>query len=186
MNSILCAGCAEKRGLQYFMLNRWGIGDRLYRRAIAERKRKRCRECGKLYMLYYEPVNEHGGEMTPEKQRIAIAEACGWKWYVAERVGERFLRPPDYQPPFHTIRLANGSEPQSDEDLHCPDYLNDLNAMHEAEKTLKFEQIVFYANELLSLTKTYAPEEHLYALCHATAAQRAEAFLKTLGLWEDE
>jgi hypothetical protein len=56
-----------------------------------------------------------------------------------------------------------------------PDYLSDLNAMHEAEKVLTLEQKSVYCLELNKL---------IYGMC-ATAAQRAEAFLKTLGLWED-
>jgi predicted Zn-dependent protease len=67
-----------------------------------------------------------------------------------------------------------------------PDYLNDLNAMHEAERMLLAKcgndpqddlWIYYLANLLMS-----AP------LClreHATAAQRAEAFLRTIGKWEE-
>jgi hypothetical protein len=58
-----------------------------------------------------------------------------------------------------------------------PDYLNDLNAMHEAEKMLNSESgyhgIGGYGLYLVAL-------EHNVS---ATAAQRAEAFLKTLNLW---
>lgn len=64
-----------------------------------------------------------------------------------------------------------------------PDYLNDLNAMHEAEKILDGD---IYDGG--SLRYSYARE--LYKLCppeeqplRATAENRAEAFLKTLNLW---
>ena len=53
----------------------------------------------------------------------------------------------------------------------CPDYLNDLNAMHEAEKTLKVSEIIPYGENVGHDMK-------------ATAAQRAEAFLKTLNLYK--
>ena len=60
-----------------------------------------------------------------------------------------------------------------------PDYLNDLNAMHEAEKVLTDEQKREYRICLFRLCDCYAGRE-----VHATAAQRAEAFLKTLNLWK--
>lgn len=57
-----------------------------------------------------------------------------------------------------------------------PDAVNDLNAMHEAEKVMS-------EGELWSMA---------YALPHvsplnfrATARQRAEAFLRTLGKWKE-
>ena len=52
------------------------------------------------------------------------------------------------------------------------DYLNDLNAMHEAEKTLNYDQLDNYYFEMAKrMVRPY----------HATAAQRAEAFLHTIG-----
>ena len=97
--------------------------------------------------------------MTPEQQRIAIAEACGWT----------------------DTQIIDGKYGQTD----VPNYLNDLNAMHEAEKIIprqlfhvdywqkgygRFQQI------LSGLTITpYS----------ATASQRAEAFLRTIGKWEE-
>ena len=106
--------------------------------------------------------------MSPEKQRIAIATACGWTddswcltpsgWVFADTV---------------------------------PDYLNDKNAMHEAKKVLTDDQswemvkfIVDYRQPatgfpLLSRSETLM-------LNSVTAEQEAEAFLKTLELWEEE
>ena len=59
-----------------------------------------------------------------------------------------------------------------------PDFSGDLNKMHEAEKTL-------------TNANMYVMEYHIKAMVkghgfyfHATARQRAEAFLKTLGKWE--
>lgn len=59
-----------------------------------------------------------------------------------------------------------------------PDYLKDLNAMHEAEKVLNDDQWSTYA-DLLRLECG-----HCFRLAAATAKQRAEAFLKTLNLWQ--
>ena len=104
--------------------------------------------------------------MKPEQQRIAIAEACGWK---PDKRGLGWLSPHGYYAPE-------------------PDYLNDLNAMHEAEKVLTEDQLSDYGaflkgkdNESVSL---YAPEHREIAkVAMASAAQRAEAFLRTLNLW---
>lgn len=106
--------------------------------------------------------------MTPQAQRIAIAEVCGWKcskfgWWS------------------HPTLPDNGGS------MHdCPDYLNDLNAMHQAEKVLrsglKDEQWSAYTCNVNTAVGTRGIWK---AICHATAAQRAEAFLRTLNLWDD-
>lgn len=56
-------------------------------------------------------------------------------------------------------------------------YLGDLNAMHEAEKTLSIDQRGKYAH-LLLVTSEWS--------IAATAAQRAEAFLRVIGKWRDD
>ena len=121
--------------------------------------------------------------MKPEEQRIAIAEACGWTWCN--------------HPDFLGTALWGWSINKAfhDEDYYrcekllaakiLPDYLNDLNAMHEAEKLIRSKlnkrngqvYAYLYESELNNLTGG----EPIYA----TAAQRAEAFLKTIGQWND-
>jgi hypothetical protein len=74
----------------------------------------------------------------------------------------------------------------------APNYHGDLNAMHEAEQTLeplinrlKFPEVlaqVVSKQEGFRANGIPLPEWHRV---HATAAQRAEAFLKTIGQWED-
>lgn len=59
-----------------------------------------------------------------------------------------------------------------------PNYYGDLNAMHEAEKVLSPSQRVDYR---LSLQFCLGKEDYW-----ATAAQRAEAFLRTLNLWKED
>ena len=64
-------------------------------------------------------------------------------------------------------------------------YHGDLNAMHEAEKVLTEKGVNYwweYVNYINRLNPT--PFGHETAV-HATAAQRAEAFLRTIGQWED-
>ena len=96
--------------------------------------------------------------MTPEAQRIAIAEACGWSKQEIE--GLQSVKPYGA-----TYRLGRP----------IPDYLNDLNACHEMEKVMSDKQKGIYAHSLVGAWGR---------AWDATAAQRAEAFLKTLGLWK--
>lgn len=97
--------------------------------------------------------------MNPEQQRIAIAEACGWHW--------------------HTIAFNRGWVKVGDGETQAmiPDYLNNLNAMHEAENVLTADQWYEY-DRLMPLRD---PQK-----MHATAAQRAEAFLRAIGKWVEQ
>lgn len=67
-----------------------------------------------------------------------------------------------------------------------PNYPEDLNAMHEAEESLK-EGNRYYDNLFQICTGRvldYDMDIRLHEMvAMATAAQRAEAFLKTLNLW---
>ena len=61
------------------------------------------------------------------------------------------------------------------------DPLNDLNAMHEAEKEIGkhgLPQQLIYLHLL-------SPVHSEWTLATATAGQRAEAFLRTIGKWKD-
>ena len=100
--------------------------------------------------------------MTPEQQRIAIAESCGWT----------------------DTQIIDGKYGQTD----VPDYLNDLNAMHEAEKVLTVAQRITYANQIgvvLSGGSGGRAIPNWWFIHEATASQRAEAFLRTIGKWEE-
>jgi len=100
--------------------------------------------------------------MTNEQINIAIAEACGWKYVNNE------------------THAPDGSFWWSKE-LEIPDYCNDLNAMHEAEKTLTYAQGGDMTLWIQRMTCAgYGPQ------LFATAAQRAEAFLKTINKWEEK
>ena len=67
-----------------------------------------------------------------------------------------------------------------------PDYLNDLNAMNEAvmEKLKAHEMCL--ADFAENLAKVIQVPSSSLALIIATASQRAEAFLRTIGKWEDD
>jgi len=106
--------------------------------------------------------------MKPEQQRIKIAEACGWKVHP----NDRFIVIPPNSP--HSVQPLST----------IPDYLNDLNATHEAEKVLTpIQQALFVSKILQILSPSKFPQS--FRIIHATATQRAEAFLRTLNLWEE-
>lgn len=106
--------------------------------------------------------------MKPEEQRIAIAEACGWKApdYGWDRPSLWGFKP--------TITGFNWEQ--------TPDYLNDMNAMHEAvsyatEHDEEFSRYRYW--------KTLTDTHGIGGAIDSSAAQRAEAFLKTIGKWEE-
>ena len=107
--------------------------------------------------------------MTPEAQRIAIAEACGWQDFYTEANEFRGTPPGTWAYSNRTV-YQDGSAP-------VPDYLNDLNAMHEAGKVLP--DLYAYQLELIRVCEKTDGR----SAWRATASQRAEAFLRTLNLW---
>jgi hypothetical protein len=107
--------------------------------------------------------------MNEEKQRIAIAEACGITEIVRKNrheYGGLIGRFPDGE-----VRII-------------PSYCRDLNAMREARKILTPMQKATYARILTSTT--WDSEQPTYCAMDATAAQEAEAFLRTIERWEEE
>lgn len=103
--------------------------------------------------------------MTDEQINAAIAEACGWT--------DIFLHPEFglMGTPPNTPGLRTAVE----------FYTMDLNAMHEAEKGLTGLTRHAYCDALLDAVQD--SPDHLWEVLTATPRQRAEAFLKTLGKW---
>ena len=109
--------------------------------------------------------------MTNEQQRIAIAEASGWvREYSDIPTWDTSLN--SYKP-VHTMLFRRQEKCFRAENL--PDYLNDLNAMHDAEKMLEVEDNHAYGCYCIELYEKYGNTVSL------AAAQRAEAFLRTIG-----
>ena len=112
--------------------------------------------------------------MNEKSQRIAIADACGWTSEIIKSGGEIMFvlwNPPSGKLSFY----------------YPPDYLKDLDAMHVAEKILNTDLLkAKYESELMAvICKGYGRcTDDNFWMIHATAAQRAEAFLKTLDLWK--
>lgn len=102
--------------------------------------------------------------MTDEQINQRIAEACGWT----------DIKPHSWHP--RKNELWGGRKGIRN---MIPDYLNDLNAIHEAEKTLGQALYCKYIDKLCD--QAIKGNNCMY---FATAAQRAEAFLRTIKKWE--
>jgi hypothetical protein len=105
--------------------------------------------------------------MTNEQINIAIAEALGKavEWH-------------DEAPYWLGMWSSVGEGNESFAEFN-PAY--DLNAMHEAEKTLDDYQYFNYCRHHLPDTQ----RSEMAQGRTATARQRAEAFLRTIGKWEE-
>ena len=149
--------------------------------------------------------------MNPTSQQIAIAKTCG-KVIPSYTVSEEYVDDPHWNSGFWKttarfsdgekysfFRRANEIHPSAWENSYAsdmfPNYLNSLDAMHEAEKMLpdlasddnSADQLGF-CEWLASVVGAQWGSTNAYdmwLIAHATAAQRAEAFLRTLNLWED-
>jgi len=122
--------------------------------------------------------------MKPEAQRIAIVKACGWTL-----VGINATAP---VPVFSSSQLT-GRTPEGYVQL-VPYYLDNLNEMHAVEETIANDplKVLEYYRNLVDLIDRAPDGSRVFGKCvywetlHASAAQRAEAFLRTLNLWTDE
>ena len=127
--------------------------------------------------------------MNKELQRIKIAEACGWTRTPIPHLrkdgtyssccNDEIIWCKWEHPTFRPVDDDPGHDPYHAA-LCLPDYLNDLNAMHEAEKIFADDDL--FRGYEAQLDKVVPMSERWI---FATAAQRAEAFLKTLNLWEE-
>jgi hypothetical protein len=109
--------------------------------------------------------------MNEEQINVKIAELCGWTMYP----GHSATCYPDQW------RHESGEfKPRT----APPDYCTDLNAMHQAEGTMSLEQWDSYITELYRIAQLphICHFTHEIAFIHATAKQRAIAFLKTKGI----
>lgn len=100
--------------------------------------------------------------MTDEQINLAIHKAVGFEWNDERRLWER---------------NANKARVVSHNPFY---YSSDLNLMHEAEKTLSETNMFVMAHHIERLVSRHG--QHYF---HATARQRAEAFLRTLNKWEE-
>jgi len=116
--------------------------------------------------------------MNSDKQRIAIAESVGWKDCHENE---------NWAATIGTLYEVNGNQYAV-----LPDYLNDLNAMHDAMAYLEPEQVDLFAVELSDIVlenphKAWwdlEPNE-VGHVANASAKQRAEAYLKIIKKWKE-
>jgi transposase len=106
--------------------------------------------------------------MTDEQINAAIAEVCGWTNVSVRHRSGRCLGADE---------LYVGHE-------FLPNYCTDLNAMHEAEKVLAPKNWNNFSEKWHDYY-WYLRRADADRAIHATARQRAEAFLRTLGKWEE-
>ena len=116
--------------------------------------------------------------MKPIDQQTVIAEYCGW---TDIRMGK------DYEcndNPFDRRVLVGIHGEAGKHDV--PDYLNDLNAMHKAEKFLTFEQWTDYEQHLIFDIVLPANADYIgFQTIHATASQKAAAYIKAINKWKE-
>lgn len=148
--------------------------------------------------------------MTPQDQQIAIALACGYRWYWTTdgltKDGNAFkwkanlCYPPSEGIGEAWLGCAGESREMTPEEIaevtrteafytYAPRYLESLDAMHEAEKAIQCGYFRAYTVALYDLVNRAHPQsthdELYYDMIHASATQRAEAFLRCTGLWVD-
>lgn len=112
--------------------------------------------------------------MTPKAQRIAIAEACGWK---------PIPRPPDEMRGLWSASMMK----MYWDSKYLPDYTADLNAINQAETHAQLDFYPLREKYAANLSDICDRDKSPWPLWRSTAVQRAEAFLRTLGKWvEDE
>lgn len=126
--------------------------------------------------------------MTPDDINRRIAEACGWTDIKFSE--ESRFDPRSYEPAGYFGRSPSGSIDR------IPDFYHDLNACHDMEKvlndsqyhgfTIRLSQIGWQLNPGATPDKSddAAYKQRLRIFCSATAPQRCEAFLRTIGQWE--
>lgn len=118
--------------------------------------------------------------MNPDRQRIKLAEWSGLTNCSICPCGCGDS---------HAVIL--GDDNTFDRSVKIPRYLSDLNAVHELEKRLSAREKGNYASKLFQICNISEPRTEMqerdgwFIHIHATAAQRCEALLKTLNLWED-
>lgn len=108
-------------------------------------------------------------EMTDEQINAAIAEACGWTDIHDDPTWGWLGRPPKSSGSGWPILL----------------YTECLNAMHKAESVLTDDQYGLFSDYLYDTECKRQVQAKRWRWLSATARQRAEAFLRAIGRWEE-
>lgn len=133
--------------------------------------------------------------MTDTEINIAVAEERGWVWYrlpemKSDGVRYRCLFHPSIheypeQDPVWLVR-ADGTERVCNWDYmkrdgQVQDCVNDLNAIHAAIMEQNWTPI----QQMTFMAYLFHKCGDCFALVNASARQRAEAFLRTVGKWRE-
>lgn len=135
--------------------------------------------------------------MTPEQKRVAIARACGWTVRASQAYGGWVVEL--YGKVKASFWFLFGHERDctlADCISYLPSYLDDLDAMHEAEKVLDLDKgrplPEVYAQNLYKVIDAKSggllaefeddPVRVAAILLRAEASERADALILTLGL----
>jgi len=129
-------------------------------------------------------TSEQWDKLTDEEKRIKIAELCGLT-IRKQAVGTGYYCWSEERNRKLVELDVAGQETFDDGMLPFPDYLHDLNAMHEAWLTLNSFQKTEHINWLNKIC-TPVNGDQIIACCNATAAQRAKAFVLTLTEGDNE
>lgn len=133
--------------------------------------------------------------MNIREQNAAIAKACGWKFikdaesrcddpYEGTQIGDAWLKAgQDWDKWEYWEQREIGFQQVP------PNYVNSLDAIHEAENCLllmnaqldRYQQLLIYIVSQDQINKK--PSAKIWF--NATAEQRAKALLKTLKLWKE-
>jgi hypothetical protein len=130
--------------------------------------------------------------MNPKEINETIAEFCGTlKWrqrissgfdvdYLFSHSKDTLLKKVAAHEREGLGAWAVDGEPEAYNSIN---YFEDLNAMHEAEKKLDDVKQNRMADSLRGVLGFHS--HSYFDLMHATARQRAEAFLRTIGKWKE-
>lgn len=132
--------------------------------------------------------------MTNNEINIAIAEACGYFWMTkigsvtTHHFAKYKQKDVEELESYGFIKGRHGHANEIDTYglNYIPDYRNDLNAMAAVEKSLKEPERFAYEIILHKLNMKYGLGISVWETVHATAKQRAEAFLRLRELWVDD
>lgn len=115
--------------------------------------------------------------MTPEQQQIELAKLDGW---TAIEDAEGFWRATRDGKMTSDLWISESNVWS----VGMPDFLGDLNAVHELEKKLWLDN----EEKLLNTRETYHEwqmyKHQIRYNVHARASQRCEAILRVKGIWK--
>lgn len=124
--------------------------------------------------------------LTPEQIRVMIAEACGWSFVPGDGGKTDWLTQVYFKGEWKFQTTGGFGD-------FVPDYLSDLNAMHEAEKVLKKSNQFAFLEYQRALWRVVTGRDELnpgidymhslamWDVTCATTTQRAHAFLLACG-----